>query len=271
MLLFKTALDYLVYLNLIIATSAFALSAGVANVLSIDNYLEYGLFGFLATFCVYNSQRLFKLDKSSESPRIKWVCNHLKLVYTLSLISLLLSAFFYFKLHNGFSIGIVALLGMAAIVSCLYVVRIGKKNLRETSYLKTHSIALTWTLVIIAFPAFNEGLLDTKFLLLFVPAHYLYFLAVAVSFDIHDLKVDPSSQRTIPQIVGSKHTKKVAITLLTLSAIGITWCLMNPFALAAILIQLVLVGLITKERNAIYFDVFIDGAISLLGFSYLVP
>ncbi len=262
-------LGYLTYLNLIIATSAYALAAGVANMSGIDNYLEHGLFGFFSTFCVYNCQRLYKVNKNSTSPRLKWVFTHRKLVFVSSLISGGLSLYYFVLLMNGLNYALILLMCCGALISAFYVLRIGNKNLRDRSYIKTHSIAITWTLVILIFPMVNEGIYHWDFLLFFIPAHYLYFISVAVVFDINDLKVDPSTQQTIPQIVGSRHTKKVSLILLSVSTIGITYCVSNPFTIGAILIQMLLIGLITDKHSDNYFNILIDGTISLLGFSYL--
>ncbi len=269
MSLFKVLLDYLAYLNLVIATSAFALAAGVANVFGIDNYWEYGFFSFFSTFCVYNSQRLFKLNKESKAPRLQWMYDHRKLVIISILISLLLALYYFFRLINGINVGVIALGCAGVLISFFYVVGIGKKSLRDISYVKTHAIALTWTLIILVLPVVNESIYLSELLLYFIPAHYLYFLAIAASFDINDLKVDPAIQRTIPQIVGFRHTKAVAIVLLIISTIGISYCFFDPLIILAILTQVLLIGRVTGKQNDIYFNILIDGAIALLGISYL--
>lgn len=262
-------LDYIIYLNFVIATSAFALAAGTASIFNIENYLEYGLFGFFATLFVYNSQRLLKAVNGSGNPWLAWVYQRRKLVRILSIGAGILAMFFFIKVLNEVTIATVAFMSIAVLISIFYVVRIGKKNIREISYLKTHAIALTWTLVVAVFPVVNESVYHSGIFIYVFAALYLYFLAIAIPFDIRDLKYDLPTQRTIPQIVGARHAKKVAICLLSVAALGITYGLSQPLIALAILVQIVLVALTTEKRKDIYFNLLIDGSISLLGLSYL--
>ena len=267
---FKTISEYVIYLNIVIALSALALSAGIAHILGLNNYLEYGLFGFSATLCVYNSQRLFKLNANAESPLPAWINKHRALAVVLSIASGAFSAFLFFRLLNGFTLPIFVLMGVAALLSIFYVVKIGQKNIRDISYLKTHSIALTWTLVVAIFPAVNENIFQVEFFAVFVPSQYIYFIAVAVPFDIRDLKYDSPAQRTIPQIVGIRQAKIVTILLLTIVILGMTYYLCAVSVMVAIFVQIILIIFITQKRTDNYFSIFIDGSISLLGLAYFM-
>ncbi|MBO6515073.1 MAG: hypothetical protein JJ975_00800 [Bacteroidia bacterium] len=265
----KRILNYVIYANLVVATSAFVLSVGVGEVVGISNSLGYGLFSSLSTFFVYNGQRLFKISSESSGPRLNWVFKNRKFLWVASMASAVLALLCFVCLVNRVNLTVVLIMCVSLVISILYVIPLGNKSLREISYAKTHAIALTWTLVIVVFPLINENVCSTKLFLSFVPAHYLYFLAVAVVFDINDLKVDPLSQRTIPQIVGTKYTKKVACALLLLSMIGITYYTFSSLSLGAVLIQIILIAGISDRRGNIYFDLYIDGAVSLLGLSYI--
>lgn len=266
----KMFIEYLAYLNLVIAFSAFTIAAGGAKIIGIDNYWEYGLFVFFATLFVYNIQRFTNVNKDSTAPRMKWMYVHRKLVFSSISISLIFSSYYFIKLMEGFDFTVILIMSIPAIISLFYIVRIGKRNLREISYVKTHSIALAWTTVLLIFPLINENLYNPKLLIFFILPHYLYFLGVAATFDINDLKVDPLTQRTIPQIVGFQHTKKVATILLIISGFGISYYLFSPFIVLAICTQMLLIISVTDNRPHYYFNIYIDGAISLLGISYLV-
>ncbi len=270
---FKVILNYIVYLNVIIATSAGVLIAGITNLFNITNYLEYGLFGFFSTFCVYNTQRLFKATLETKTPWLKWVNKHKRLILNLSIISGLLSVYYFIQLLNNITITITLLVGFALCIAFFYVVRLGKKNIRELPHLKIHSIAFTWTAIIVVFPIVNENMLNSEIVLFFIPAHYLYFIAVAIPFDIRDLKYDSPTQRTIPQVIGIKKAKIIASVLLIITVIFIdifsNSFLLTPLFLFVIIAQIILITFTRKTHNDYYYSVLIDGGIALLGINYL--
>ncbi|MGH1386440.1 hypothetical protein [Kordia sp.] len=272
--MFKVILTYIIHLNLIIATSAGFLAAGVANLFAIDSYVYYGLFGFFSTLCVYNSQRLFKANILAKTPWLKWVYKHRKLIVYLSLFSGLIASIIFLKLVNNITLTIAVLFGIASIISFFYVVRIFGGNLRELPYIKIHSIALTWTLVIILFPIINEKIYNWETFLFFIPAHYVYFVGVAIPFDIRDLKYDSHKQRTIPQVVGIRNAKMIAISLFVLTIVGVEIVFQSmyksPVFVVAIMVQTLLIACTTLKRQEIYYSVLIDGAIGLLGISYVM-
>ena len=271
--MFRIILKYIIHLNFVVAISASLLAAGIAHIFNLHNYLYYGFFGFFSTLCVYNSQRLFKTKIGTKTPWLKWVDEHCKLITYLSIFSGFLAVFFFIKLVNTLTPTLFVLMSIGASISFFYVVRIGDKSIREFPHLKTHSIALTWTLVIVLFPILNENLFNWK-IIIFVPLHYIYFVAVAIPFDIRDLEYDLPSQRTIPQVIGVRNAKIVSIVLLVITAIGL-WIVSNHFLLnnlfiIAILSQILLTAFITEKQQGIYYAASIDAGISLLGISYLI-
>mgnify|MGYP005992208213 CR=1 FL=1 len=271
--MFKTVLEYIIYLNLIISTSAGFLASGIANLFALDNYLYYGLFGFFSTLSVYNIQRLIKSKTSTKTPWLSWVFEHKTLIIIISVLSAFLTAFFFIRVLNNINLMVISLMSLAVLISYFYVVRIGNKNIRELPYIKIHCIALTWTTVIVAFPLMNENILDCKMTMLIIPAHYIYFLAIAIPFDIRDLKYDLLTQRTIPQVVGTINAKLISILLLIITSIILASIfsgqLLTPLFIIAILIQILFVLFATEKRQDFFYSVFLDGAIALLGISYL--
>ena len=266
-------LRYIIHLNFVIATSAGILAAGIADIFALPNYFLYGFFSFFSTLCVYNSQRLFKATIGRKTPWLKWVFKHSKLVFILSAFSGLIAVYLLFRLVNNITSITITLFVLAIIISFFYVFSIGEKNLREFPYFKIHAIAITWTLIIVLFPIVNENIADWEALLIFIPAHYIYFVAVAIPFDIRDLKYDAPTQRTIPQVVGVRKAKVVSILLLISTAIGIGLVFPNIsktlLFILAVSTQILLIAFTTLNRQEIYYSVLIDGAIALLGISYL--
>ncbi len=162
----------------------------------------------------------------------------------------------------------------SVIISFFYVVRLKGKNIREFPYLKIHSIALTWTLIIVIFPIVNENISDWEILAIFIPAHYLYFVAVAIPFDIRDLKHDAPTQRTIPQVVGIRNSKLISVSLLMLTTgcLGYLFSslLLTPLFIFTILAQILIILFSTERHHEFYYSVLLDGGIALLGISYLI-
>ena len=266
-------LKYIIYLNFVIAISAGLLTAGVCNLFDISSYSDYAFFGFFSTLFVYNGQRLFKARTKVRTPWLEWVIQHRQLVFIVTVMSGLIACFYFFKLLNKPTFLIYVLVIVGIVISYLYVVQIKGKSLRELPYIKIHLIALTWTLIIVLFPLINENIYHKEVLKLFIPAHYLYFLAIAIPFDIRDLKYDSPTQKTIPQVFGVKKARLISIFLLIISAIILgfifTYQLLIPLFFIVILIQLLLILFTTERRNEIYYSFFIDGGIAFLGISYL--
>ncbi len=271
--MFKIILKYIVHLNFVIASSAGILISGIANIFTLDNYLDYGLFGFFSTLCVYNSQRLLKANMNTKTPWLKWVSKHSILIIVLCIVSGILGAYLFIRLLNDITPIVLVLVIGGTIISFFYVVRIGRKNIRELPHLKIHSIALTWTAIIVLFPMVNENIHNMEMFLFFIPAHYFYFIAVAIPFDIRDLKYDAPTQRTIPQVVGTQNAKIISIILLILIMVGLGVVsfssLLTPLFGLAMLTQIILIAFITEKRSDFYYTILIDGGIALLGLSYL--
>lgn len=245
---------------------------GICEINSLPFSYYYGAIGFLGTFIVYNFQRLVKYRQVSDtSPHLSWVKAHHKLLNILVIIAALLTGYlFYLLIHP--SLLTISFTAIAFALCIFYVVRIRGKNLREFPFIKIHLISLIWVFIISIFPLLNEN----NFTLnnwLFGAVHYFYLLGVCIPFDIRDLKYDSEKQKTIPQVIGTQSAKMIAILLLvTFTILGMFFkpeLAMSNLFILAILIQVLLVYFTTKKRNDLYFGGFIDGAIVLLGVSYL--
>ncbi|MCL6295080.1 hypothetical protein [Jejuia spongiicola] len=216
---------------------------------------------------------MFKANIETKTAWLKWVYQHRKIIFFLSISSGIISGYLFFKLLNKVTPIVVLLFILAIMISLFYVIKIKGRSLRELPYVKIHSIALTWTLVIVSFPILNENIYDLDILLIFIPANYIYFVAVAIPFDIRDLKHDSLTQRTIPQVVGIRNSKLISILLLISTALGIGIVFPNILNTLTFVIalstQITLIVLTTVNRQEIYYSLLIDGAIALLGISYL--
>jgi 4-hydroxybenzoate polyprenyltransferase len=138
------------------------------------------------------------------------------------------------------------------------------KNLRKTPGLKIFIVATVWSLLIVFFPIIDfTDKLDVSFLIFFVQV--LIFVIVTIfPFEIRDLNSDCKQLRTIPQIIGVKNTKVLALCLLIIFMLldCIQYVILNSINFKSILINaavcLTTFTLIqkSKENQSIYFSSF---------------
>lgn len=218
---------------------------------------------------VYNGQRLFKADQPIRTPWLVWVGTNKKAILVLVIASFACAMALHIVLQNWNSTAFV-LLAIAGTISVMYVWKVKGRNLREIPYLKIHLIALAWTFLLILFPIYNEG--KELNVLAVGGAHYAYILAIAIPFDIRDLKYDSLAQKTIPQVIGVQAAKFLSSVLLLIYCCTMVMqfpnLVTNGFFYGAIGVQIILVLCMNERRSDIYCAGAIDGAIALVGASY---
>ena len=97
------------------------------------------------------------------------------------------------------------------------------------------------------------------------------FMALAIPFDVRDLPFDPPALRTLPQVMGARGGKTVALLLLVCSALfeqvflrklgyaASAWIVLIAYAIAALLIAFA-----APKRGPLYFNIAIDGMMILI-------
>ena len=272
-ILFKKALENIIFSNLLVSISIGTLCYGICHQLKTPNELWYGSFVFSSTLLTYNFQRLIKSNQIIQNPtnHILWVQTHKKYLNILFFSSSILCLISFLKVYNwGFISGFI--LSISMITSLLYVYKFKEKSLRDIPHLKIHLIAIIWVVAIGVFELLNEQ--NFKFEnWLFVFAHYFYIVAITIPFDIRDLKYDDSNQRTIPQVFGIKKAKIISVLLLiTYFLIVINQyenLIKNSFFIAVIIYTIILIILAGKNRKEFYYSGLIEGSIFLIGLSLL--
>lgn len=267
----KQFLLHIIYTNVTVSVSAGLLTAGLLRYAGVEQNELYGWFSALATFTVYNGQRLYKSRANQSTPWLQWVSQNQVLLWTLVGISCAAACFMLYLIGH-LSANAAFLLVLGGLISLFYVVPLGRYSLRELPYVKIHLIAFTWAALLVAFPLLNEGF--TAGVLWISVAHYFYVLAVAIPFDIRDLKYDSKNQKTIPQTLGVANSKGLAVILLLFFLVMIGMYnvsfLFNPVFILAVVVQIGFVLLIHEKRSDFYCAVGIDGSISLLGIAYFL-
>lgn len=260
---------HIIYANVVVSTAASVLCAGFCHLLGIDTANSYGLFVFFATLAVYNGQRIFKAEQPIQTPWLIWVGSNKKAL-TFLVIAAFLGAMVLFVLLQKWNGAALSFVAIAGAISVLYVWRVNGRSLREIPYLKIHLIAFAWTFLLILFPLLNEGIKGN--VLAIGGAHYAYFLAIAIPFDIRDLKYDLPAQKTVPQVIGVRAAKVLSSTLLLLYGCMMAFLfpnlISNGFFYGAMAVQLLLILNMNEQRSDGYCAGAIDGSIVLVGASY---
>lgn len=257
-------------MNIIVALSTAILCLGFCATLKIPDGHLYGLFAFFSTFAVYNGQRLYKASPMEQTPWLEWVSANKIGISVVSALSAF-AAVAVFIMMPSIHENTWYVLGASTFISAFYVIKVGGVNLRQIPGLKIHLISLSWTAVLIAFPMINSGKTDD--LLFLCGAHYLYVLAVTIPFDIRDLKYDNPKQKTTPQMIGVNASRILSLFLLTVFGGLMLYYYPSLWEYGmfyvAVFVQMALVLLMNERRSDLYCAGLIDGAIALLGLSYL--
>jgi len=268
----KKGIELIVFSNLWIATSASGLTLNTYLLLGKQvNFLVVFLV-FLATFSIYNLQRLIKhhFQNKNYSKRHHWILKHIKVLILLVAISSLGSVFLFFKVY---SFQYFLYLLPFSIVSVLYGVTLFSENksLRDLPFTKIFLIAITWAVTSVVLP-FIE--LDLAFNVLFVQLflfNFLFMLAITIPFDIRDIKLDSESTKTLPQYLGIE--KSISLSIWLLSACLIL-AIVSFFTISQILplvFALVLVSKSKVEQPELFYSGLIDGLALLFPFfGYLI-
>lgn len=249
------------------------LTWGLAHVYQLPNAWVYGLLLFALTHFIYNFQRLAKgIVLGHTSPQINWLNRHMipvKIVTGVSLVGA--SVLFLFLFSWNLYVLMVGALFLA--FSLFYVIPLRGKNLRDRAHVKIHLIALVWTFACGLFPLLNASVWASDFWLLGLN-QYLYILAITIPFDIRDMYTDAPEQRSLPQVLGSRNARLLALLLILVFTFN-TWLLVPSlrasfFFYLIMLYHAVLILGSVNHRPFWFFGGLLDGGIILLGISYLL-
>ena len=160
---------------------------------------------------------------------------------------------------------------ITSILSFFYVWKIpglNGKNLRDIPGIKIYIIAFVWVLISVLLPYLLDENQDYGQMSQLFIAEFCFMIAITIPFDVRDIKLDDSSKKTIPQIIGIK--KSIRISILLLIASQIIWQQLLPsFNLGIWLTTLISVLILfyaNTKRNELYFSAIIDGLLLLQPF-----
>jgi len=255
----KKILDFIVYSNLFIALCCALLTLQTAIIFKDvgDSIYEYVLVNFIATFVLYNLQRLYYSSKVEDEKKYKWYINNRRLIFTLIILILFLSFNFiwHFFIKSKFHIITYSIL---AILSLFYF--LPPFQLKKFGVLKPFLIGLVFVFVSVLIPLhFNYSIHTVCYALM----QLCFICALCILFDIRDIVSDSSNSiNTIPVLFGLQNAKIIAMTLIA-AYLVFSFLIVQFFPLALIIVGLTLgVILITSEqRNNYFYLIVVDGLI----------
>jgi hypothetical protein len=230
-------------------------------------------FVFFTTLLVYTGQRYYKMNFTNVltfTPRIKWMMENKKLVESILAAALIGVIIFGLPLLFATRFNLI-IISICAVISVFYVIKIGKKKLREVSGLKVFLITIVYFIIICILPFqslkwFQEVYPSLIFVLFFI-FQYLYILGITVLFDIPDITHDDKSLKTLAQIVGIRRTVFYSIFLIIPLLIVLIFEAGNsPLTWIFIAVHIPFYYFLLKNRNNhFYLAFFGEGILGLLG------
>ena len=248
---------YLLHTNVPIGFVAFCVTYFYQTSNANPNATGYAWLVGLATLFLYNSQRLFKAIYSKQSsPVLDWMKRFKGPLIFFSIGLFICSMYFFLKLIR-IEIGPIICISSAAFLGVWYVYPVFKKPLREISGIKAFVVACVWLLVVVLFPMINEGVCHGLSIIKLM-SYYIFFLGLAIPFDIRDLKYDSIQLKTIPQLVGINWAKWCCVLCVTV--FWLLTCSTNLFDSMYVIVTLALIGLILgiRKNSADWYFVLID-------------
>lgn len=187
------------------------------------------VFIFFCVESIYTLHRLVKYKLNLLLPEdYLWMKQNRPLVLVLFLLSLamIILIFFLSGLQNISSAA--AYFSLLCFLALGYVAPFPKKNLRSIPFVKSITVTLAWSILIVVFPS---SYLVSKTILLF-PLLFL-FLILAILADWRDKDHDSVNLRTLPQVFGYQLTQ-ISIGILLLSDVLISFYLLEGSNLISI-------------------------------------
>ncbi len=167
------------------------------------------LFVFFSTLVSYNIIRILRVS-NIKSWFIIWYGKNKKKIYFITSISSIFLVYFLFQLR----LKAILILAPFTLLTVFYVFPIAKFSLRERAGVKLFLIAVSWAGITVLFPLVQNYLLLRSIDYITFLQRFLFIFAITIPFDIRDLKYDKPSLNTIPQVIGIKKSKYLAIAIM---------------------------------------------------------
>ncbi len=194
----------------------------------------------------------------------------------VAMVSLSIGVYWMYQMSNSLRIHVVSL-SLPALLVFLYPLQFSRLSIRQLPGLKLTIICLCWVWLTTIIPSIFSK--EVNFYPLFIMSlqRFLFLLVWTLPFDIRDVDNDTKLLKTIPQMMGITHTKRmlyVLIFILQVSYLLTAWIGNTHTALAIsyILALEVLVVLVYFSRKSVdrgYYSVLVE-SVPLLALLFTV-
>jgi hypothetical protein len=157
-------------------------------------------------------------------------------------------------------------LSFLAIFSLAYSVSLFHKSLRNLPLIKIFLISFVWSMTIAVLP-FLDDIDKTNWQqpVSFFISTFLFVWSITIPFDIRDVNLDDKKLKTIPQLVGLKKAKQLALIAIFVSLIVFLGAFdfeINKFTVSYLIMVLASGFLCSNShprRGDFYFSFYLDG------------
>jgi len=200
--------DFLIHGSVVVAMSVFALIQVTVIRLEIPYDEAVSWFGFFGTIVGYN---FVKYDAIARTGKFGWSLK-MKAFITLSAISFLGTAWFFFQLERLTQIVSVAVFGITALYTLPFFPN--RKTARDWAGFKIYFVALSWVGVTVALPVLNANLAISLDFYVTCIQRFILIVVLLFIFEIIDLAWDDPHLQTVPQQIGITRTKWLGLALM---------------------------------------------------------
>jgi len=233
----KQLLNFYLNSSIHVALSCYALVRITFHVFHIQYDEPMALFVFFGTIVGYNFVKYDALVRVRKKP----IGNQLKIIVFLSLVSLVLTGYYFFRLERITQLVSFGILAITALYTLPFFPN--RKNARNWAGVKIYIVAVCWVGATLVLPLINAEIpFSSDFFIKCIQRFILVFVLILI-FEILDLANDDPHLKTVPQMIGVKRTKILALSLL------VPFCLLelliSTFNYADLFINLIMIAILS--------------------------
>lgn len=251
----------IIFRNIPVSISGSVLSYGIMTIERESPPIFYSIFVFFSILFVYSFQRWYK----SMSPFFAGSSRLIRPFYTFIFFLLSIIVLFLW----GLDYRTVVILLFCLFLSAWYVYPFLNIKLREVPFLKAPLVAAIWTIVIVFLPL---SIWKSEETVQLTCLFFVFFLALAIPFDIKDMDTDPKRHFTFPQLLGKSGAKLLSISLMVL--FYILFIVQHPASISPVFywssLLVFSVFTVKLEKDSSYLNyIFIDSTMLILALGML--
>jgi hypothetical protein len=200
--------DFYIFSNIHVSFVAFFLVKITLITIGISENIS-AWFVFFSTLLSYNIIRFLRVSDIKNWYNL-WIKQHLKMLYSISIISVIALVYLTFQLR----LKAILILIPFSLATLFYVFPLKRYSLRNVAGLKLFLIAFSWAGITVLFPLVQNYMsLRSVDWIVFIQ-RFLIIIVLTIPFDIRDMNYDVSKLKTLPQQLGIQKTKHFGLVLL---------------------------------------------------------